>query len=385
MKILGLIMENNPFHKGHQYYIQEAINLVKPDYTIVITSGNYTMRGEFSIINKIDKTNVLLQNGIDFIFELPFMLSNHSADFFAYHTVKILNDLQITDLAFGCEDISLDELINYAHFSDSKIFNKYFQETYHGETSYKKHHFETYKHFFNDANFNLSKPNNTLAIQYIKQIKKINPNIRIHKINRIGDDDLESNIINNLYPSGTALRNLHINNHNILEYLPNYNYTLNRIDSNKILDLLKYRMLVQDNYNSNQVLNEGIANLIKNNLNNTISLNDLINKCVGTRYSASRIRRCILTLIMDTPNIPTSFSYNRLLGFNESKQEYFKLLKQKDIKIFSSLKTEIDENTNVIIETEKKASLLYDLVNNTNFYLSEYTMPIKYKGGNNER
>ena len=68
MKILGLIMENNPFHKGHQYYIQEAINLVKPDYTIVITSGNYTMRGEFSIINKIDKTNVLLQNGIDFIF-----------------------------------------------------------------------------------------------------------------------------------------------------------------------------------------------------------------------------------------------------------------------------------------------------------------------------
>lgn len=385
MKILGLIMENNPFHKGHQYYIQEAIKKVQPDYTIVITSGNFTMRGEVSILNKFDKTNILLQNNVDFVFELPFMLANHSADFFAYNSVKILNDLQITDLAFGCEEISLEELKSYAKFSEAPEFNEHFQKTFMGNTSYKKHHFDTYKYFFPDANPNLSKPNNTLAIQYIKQLYKINSNIKIHQINRIGDDDLEQNILNSSYPSGTALRKMHNENKDITEYLPKYNYQFVKTKDDAIFNILKYRLLIQKATPSNNLTNEGIENLISKHIQESQTLNELIEKCSGTRYSSSRIRRCILSLILNNQNIPTIISYYRLLGFNENKQDYLKILKQKNIKVFSSLKTDIDEDTNLLIENEKNAAIFYDLINNTDLYQNEFKLPIKYTGGTYER
>lgn len=34
MKILGLIVEYNPFHNGHILHIEKSINLIKPDYII---------------------------------------------------------------------------------------------------------------------------------------------------------------------------------------------------------------------------------------------------------------------------------------------------------------------------------------------------------------
>ena len=41
MKILGLILESNPFHNGHKYFIEESLKLSKDkpfDYVVAITS-----------------------------------------------------------------------------------------------------------------------------------------------------------------------------------------------------------------------------------------------------------------------------------------------------------------------------------------------------------
>ena len=56
-KILGIIAEFNPFHNGHKYLIDQAKSIVNPDCTIIAMSGNFTQRGQASIINKFEKTN----------------------------------------------------------------------------------------------------------------------------------------------------------------------------------------------------------------------------------------------------------------------------------------------------------------------------------------
>ena len=43
-KVLGLILELNPYHKGHEYFIKKAIEKVNPDITIAIISSSFTMR-----------------------------------------------------------------------------------------------------------------------------------------------------------------------------------------------------------------------------------------------------------------------------------------------------------------------------------------------------
>ena len=53
MKILGIVVEYNPFHTGHLYHLEKAKEIVQPDLTIAIMSGNYVQRGEVAINDKI--------------------------------------------------------------------------------------------------------------------------------------------------------------------------------------------------------------------------------------------------------------------------------------------------------------------------------------------
>ena len=50
MKITGIITEYNPFHNGHVYHIQKAIELTRPDVLVAVMSGNYSQRGDLSVM-----------------------------------------------------------------------------------------------------------------------------------------------------------------------------------------------------------------------------------------------------------------------------------------------------------------------------------------------
>ena len=51
-------------------------------------SGNFTQRGETSIINKWEKANLAVENGIDLVIELPTIYSISSAENFAMRSNK---------------------------------------------------------------------------------------------------------------------------------------------------------------------------------------------------------------------------------------------------------------------------------------------------------
>ena len=52
MKIVGLITEYNPFHNGHLYHIEKALEVTGADTAIVVMSGNYVQRGAPAIMPK---------------------------------------------------------------------------------------------------------------------------------------------------------------------------------------------------------------------------------------------------------------------------------------------------------------------------------------------
>ena len=109
-EIIGIVTEYNPFHNGHLYQINKIKELF-PDSTIIIAmSGNYTMRGEVSTINKWNKTKLALENGIDIVLEIPFLCGNQSSDTFSYAALKMLNEFKINTLVFGSETSDLEKL-----------------------------------------------------------------------------------------------------------------------------------------------------------------------------------------------------------------------------------------------------------------------------------
>ena len=98
MKSIGIICEYNPFHNGHIYHINKIKEMFPDSVIILVMSGNFTQRGDVSIINKWNKTKIALNHNVDLVVELPFIFTNQSADTFAFGACSILNYLVVNQI-----------------------------------------------------------------------------------------------------------------------------------------------------------------------------------------------------------------------------------------------------------------------------------------------
>ena len=115
--VLGIVAEYNPFHNGHLYQIEEAKKQTGADYVVAVMSGNFTQRGNTSLVNKWVKAEMAISNGVDLVIELPTAYSISSAENFAEGAIKILDSLNIRlmsgiVLSFSQLEIVLSETFN---------------------------------------------------------------------------------------------------------------------------------------------------------------------------------------------------------------------------------------------------------------------------------
>ena len=101
MNVSGIIVEYNPFHNGHQRHINLTKEITGCDLLIAIVSGNFCQRGDVSVLNKIEKTQIALEHGVDLVVELPFIYTLQNASVFGYHSVELLKALKVNNLVFG--------------------------------------------------------------------------------------------------------------------------------------------------------------------------------------------------------------------------------------------------------------------------------------------
>ena len=101
MKAIGIIAEYNPFHNGHLYHLNTIKKHYKDYKIVLILNGNFTERGDVSIIDKWKRTEIALKEGIDLVIELPFPFATQSADYFSYGAITLLEYLNVEKLVFG--------------------------------------------------------------------------------------------------------------------------------------------------------------------------------------------------------------------------------------------------------------------------------------------
>ena len=100
MASVGIVCEYNPFHNGHLYHLNSIRKLYPNDTIVLVLSGNFTQRGDFSIIDKWTKVKIAKEMGIDLIVELPFVFATQSADFFAYGDISLIEALKVSKIFF---------------------------------------------------------------------------------------------------------------------------------------------------------------------------------------------------------------------------------------------------------------------------------------------
>ena len=216
-RVLGIIAEYNPFHNGHLYQIQKAKEQTNADYVVAVMSGNFVQRGNTSIVNKWAKAEMALQNGVDLVIELPVLYATSSAENFADGAVKLLDSLKIVDfLSFGSETPNIQALDHLADilYNEPKEYKALLSIELDKGLSFPKARENALMIYLNDqknVKTILSSPNNILAIEYLKALKRINSKIKPYTIGRF-EADYNSRQFNGNIASSTAIRNIVKNN-----------------------------------------------------------------------------------------------------------------------------------------------------------------------------
>lgn len=110
MKIIGIIAEYNPFHNGHAYQMEEIRRRTGADYIVAAMSGDFVQRGAPAVVDKYARTRMALSCGADLVLELPALWATASAESFAAAGVALFEKMGCVDgICFGaeCDDLSL--------------------------------------------------------------------------------------------------------------------------------------------------------------------------------------------------------------------------------------------------------------------------------------
>lgn len=368
--VLGIIAEYNPFHNGHLYHILKSKELTKDDYVIAIIGGNFTQRGESSIVDKWTKAEMALAGGADLVIELPCLYSVSSAENFADGAVKILNSLKIVDhLSFGaeCQELNKLNIIANVLYEEPKEFKAFLADELSKGYSFPKARENAILSYLKDFSHKniLSEPNNILGIEYLKALKKYRSRIKPVLVPRKSSGHLTLDYTGSI-SSSTAIRNMIKtgNTANLKDALTPSSYTILKEEFNKghfVRDFSKFeqialynlRLMSLDDIKKLPDVSEGLENLIKKAALSCNTADDFINIVCSKRYTKTRIRRILLYSILGITKKDIEISkkvvpYVRVLGFNDKGKNLVSKIKHKNpgAKIVTSVKKFVDGNGN---------------------------------------
>ena len=369
MKICAIICEYNPLHYGHLYHIQKAKELSGCDAIMCIQAGNFTQRGEPAISNKYVRARMALEAGADMVVQIPTAYCCSSAEIFALAGVKIANSFDnVTHLAFGCETENYDLLKEVAKFfaNEPKEFKeklkKFLDQGDSLPVSRQKAMEEMMKEdkvVFSEITETLNiltKPNNILAIEYLKALYKTKSNIEPIFTTR-SNSDYNSADLNGKDSSATAIRTRLLTKgkiKSIKKLVPNFTYDLLKEDIKEYglpdidlyNDLWSYVVKTSSPSDIKNVydVSEGIENRFIDSANKFKDFNELLLDVKTKRYTYTRLKRIVLRLLLKINKDIVSQIYKmdklpfiKVLAFNAEKKD---------------LLGSVDANTNIIIRNK---------------------------------
>ena len=330
MKICAIISEFNPFHNGHKYLIDKASKL---GYThkIAIMSGNFVQRGEPAVISKGARTQAALTNGINLVIEIPSVWAISTSERYARAGVMIANSLGcVESLIFGSESGNLKALSSIAKVLDNPNFPNYLRKyTETGVTFAKAREKAVQEMLTNlDTSLCMQNANDNLAIEYIKNLNKINSKITPVSIKRIeGENIISASKIRNLIHLKTDFKNYLPKSSEEIIYkeIKNKLAPTNTKNAEKMI-LYKLKSLSKSEFKDLPDISEGLENRFIKAINNLENIEKILLEIKTKRYTMSRLKRIIMAAVLDIKNEiqKEDVPYIRILGADEKGIEILK-------------------------------------------------------------
>ena len=360
MKAVGLVTEYNPFHNGHLYHLNKAMELTGADISVAVMSGDFVQRGEPAVLDKYTRASMALNSGVNLVVELPVNYAVSSAENFAAGALKVLDYIKADSIAFGSESGDIERLSKLAHVlcdNEDALYKEISKYTANGISYAAARQKVVEKLTDKDTAAMLTSSNNILAVEYLKAVIKNNYAIKPYTVQRQGDDYNDTDIRSD-YASATALRG-NLKADNISKYIPvkaglilssntNYIYPDDITEAlfTRLLDILfassyDKNVFIENVMQYPDVNKEIAGRLYKSAMdmitrtvqqrsesedNGAFSFGSLCEHIKTKEVPLSRIKRALvrITLGLDKKHMEkySNEPYIRVLGFDKKGQEY---------------------------------------------------------------
>ena len=403
MKVVGIIAEYNPFHKGHAYHIKKAKEITGSDYCIVVMSGDYTQRGVPAMIDKYSRAKMALLNGADLVLEFPVRFATASAEGFAESAIALLNATGVvTDVCFGSECGNVEKLSAIAKIlleepDEYKEVLKRELKNGHSYPVARNTALQGLSCWDFDSLKILSMPNNILGIEYIKALMKTGSKMNPVTIKRRGSNYNDCSL-SELYSSAMAIRSSIAtteNLENILSDVPPSVYNIMKERQNvsfpivpdDFSEMLHYKLLSEkeNGFTDYIDVSPDLSDRIAKNVHEYKNYESFCDLLKTKNMTYTRISRCLLHILLDLKTADTAIpAYLRILGLNTTAGDLSKALKENcTLPIISKLadaKNQLSNQAVNLLKEDVFASNLYDTVASHKFdsdFVSDYQKQIE--------
>ena len=355
----AVICEFNPFHNGHKFLL-EKIKEEFADEVVCIMSGNFVQRGDIAITDKYARARAALENGADMVAELPTVYAVSAAQVFAKSGVQIAYELGCEKLCFGSEN-SLEELYSLLDVLDAQETQKKIAG-YMNDGDY--YPLALSKAVGNDLSEIICKPNNILALEYIRACRSYG--IEPIAIKRIGVGHDVTAVCGNI-ASATKIRELLINGEDCSPYTPmRISEPCQLSDIDQIICYLLRSKKPGDT--------EGIAG-ISEGLNHRLhkcavenrSVDEILAAAKTKRYTMARLRRAVISVCLNITDEMQhrDVPYIRVLGIRKDKA---RMIQSKNLPLIVDVRRgydSLDQSAKEIFDIDIAAAELMNMCRDT--------------------
>lgn len=383
MKISGIICEYNPFHNGHLHHICET-KKNGASHIVAVMSGNFVQRGDVAYMDKLDRARLAVRSGADLVIELPVQYSLSSAENFAKGAVYLLDSLGVVDeLSFGSECGDVDKLRKAMETVGitARVYENDIKQIMEKGYTYPRAISSVINGIDREAAEIINSPNNMLAIEYLRSIQKLDSRIVPYTVKRAYAPH-DGTVPEKGFASASFMRECLRADHDASS-VSDYTTALwtdaiaNAIRNGETADIERLERIILFKLRSTSAEEISRISDVGQGLENRIfgarmagSLDELLFTVKTKRYTMSRIRRIILSLLIgitkdDMKHLPP---YGRILAFNERGTEILARAKNyAKIPYSTSIAklSQINETAERFTELEVRASDIYGLAMET--------------------
>lgn len=365
MSKAAVICEFNPFHNGHKFLIEK----IKSDYAdevICIMSGSFVQRGDIAITDKYSRTESALQNGADMVVELPMVYAVSSAQTFSESGVQLASSLGCDTLCFGSEN-SLADLNTLVDILEDPATQEKIAENMKKGAYYPQAVSDAVGEKYAEI---IKKPNNILAVEYIKACRKYR--LSPAAIPREGVDHDVTETVGD-FASASMIRELIQSGKDYSRYTPMTVEHPAALGAIEPAILFQLKTIDKDELAILADVSEGLENRIYEAAIRYNSIEEILEQVKTKRYTMARLRRIVIAALLGITKemLKTPVPYIRVLGVRQDKSE---LIESKDKPLIVNVRRGYDELRHIdksIFDVDLKATALINIAQKSN--LNEFS------------